>query len=96
MTTSYDCLVIGGGSGGIACECEDLLWAFGQSLATASLGLDATSVGVGDDSTIPVDTWRNTGAPGVYATGDVTGRVAVTPVVEAAVQGSFFVCRVAG
>ena len=65
-------------------ECESLLWAIGRTPATADLGLEATSVGVGDDGTIPVDTWQNTSAPGIYAIGDVTGRVALTPVAIAA------------
>ena len=69
---------------GTSRECEALLWAIGRTPATAGLGLAETSVAVNGDGTIPTDAWQNTNAPGIYAIGDVTGRVALTPVAIAA------------
>ena len=69
---------------GASRECEALLWAIGRTPATGGLGLAETSVAVDEDGTIPADTWQNTNVPGIYAIGDVTGRVALTPVAIAA------------
>ena len=69
---------------GVSRECDALLWAIGRTPATGDLGLSATSVAVDGDGTVPVDAWQDTNVPGVHAIGDVTGRVALTPVAIAA------------
>lgn len=69
---------------GVSRECEALLWAIGRTPATGDLGLSETALVLDGDGTIPVDAWQDTKVPGVHAIGDVTGRVALTPVAIAA------------
>jgi glutathione reductase (NADPH) len=63
---------------------DALFWAIGRHANTAGLGLDATGVRRDPEGHVVVDEWQNTTAPGVYAIGDVTGRVTLTPVAVAA------------
>ena len=69
---------------GASRRCESLLWAIGRSPATAGLGLAETAVEVNGNGTIPTDAFQNTNVAGIYAIGDVTGRLALTPVAIAA------------
>ncbi|NHA15740.1 glutathione-disulfide reductase [Thioalkalivibrio sp. XN279] len=61
-----------------------LLWAVGRVPNTEGLGLDAAGVRTDEDGFIPVDEWQDTNVKGIHAIGDVTGRVALTPVAIAA------------
>lgn len=61
-----------------------LIWAIGREPATTGLGLDKAGIVLDERGYIPVDKYQNTGIPGVYAVGDVTGRVELTPVAVAA------------
>ena len=61
-----------------------LLWAVGRAPATEGLGLDRAGVHTDEDGFIPVDEWQDTNVAGIHAIGDVTGRVALTPVAIAA------------
>ncbi|MDO5090615.1 MAG: glutathione-disulfide reductase [Cardiobacteriaceae bacterium] len=61
-----------------------LLWAIGRDANTADLNLAAAGVAMRDNGQIPVDAWQNTNIPGVYAIGDITGAVELTPVAIAA------------
>ncbi|MBL8626714.1 MAG: glutathione-disulfide reductase [Myxococcales bacterium] len=54
--------------------------ATGRAPATAGLGLAAAGVEVDARGAIVVDDWSRTSVPHIYAVGDVTGRVALTPV----------------
>ena len=60
------------------------LWAMGRRANTANLNLAAAGVAVRDNGIIPVDTWQNTNVPGIYAIGDITGAIELTPVAIAA------------
>jgi len=61
-----------------------VLWAIGRAPATQALGLEAAGVKTLARGYIDVDDWQNTSVPGIYAVGDVTGRVELTPVAVAA------------
>jgi len=61
-----------------------LLWAVGREPATDALNLAGAGVKTDARGYIEVDAWQNTSAPGVYAVGDNTGRVELTPVAVAA------------
>jgi glutathione reductase (NADPH) len=61
-----------------------LIWAIGRAPSTAGVGLDRAGVRTRDDGHVVVDGFQNTTAPGVYAVGDVTGHVDLTPVAIAA------------
>jgi len=63
---------------------DELIWAIGRYPLTAGLALDKAGVETDADGYIPTDKFQNTGVPGVYAIGDVTGRAQLTPVAIAA------------
>jgi glutathione reductase (NADPH) len=63
---------------------DTLIWAIGREPLTADLGLAEAGVPVREDGTIPVDDFQNTRVPGIYAIGDITGRLPLTPVAIAA------------
>ena len=46
----------------------------------AGLGLEAAGVQLDEHGAVVVDEWSRTSVPHIYAVGDVTGRVALTPV----------------
>jgi len=60
-------------------DCDQILYATGRKGKTDKLNLE--SVGVATErSFIPVDEYSRTNVEGVYAVGDVTDRIALTPV----------------
>ncbi len=63
---------------------DTVIWAVGRRAETAGLGLDTAGVEVLDNGEVPVDEYQNTNVPGIYALGDITGRVPLTPVAIAA------------
>ena len=63
---------------------DAVIWAIGRRPRTAGLHLEAAGVACSESGHVRVDAYQNTNAPGVYAIGDVTGRVELTPVAIAA------------
>ncbi|NND54226.1 MAG: glutathione-disulfide reductase [Gammaproteobacteria bacterium] len=63
---------------------DTVIWAIGRRPLTADLGLDAAGVKANGRGYVEVDPFQETSAPGVYAVGDVTGHVELTPVAIAA------------
>ncbi|MGY0154418.1 glutathione-disulfide reductase [Edwardsiella tarda] len=61
-----------------------LIWAVGREPNTDRLNLAAAGVVCDARGYIPVDTFQNTNVPGIYAVGDNTGAVELTPVAVAA------------
>ncbi|WP_353174541.1 glutathione-disulfide reductase [Paracandidimonas soli] len=61
-----------------------VVWAIGREPAAEGLHLQAAGVAVGEGGYITVDKYQNTNVPGIYAVGDITGRVELTPVAVAA------------
>ncbi|NTS75916.1 glutathione-disulfide reductase [Catenovulum sp. SM1970] len=61
-----------------------LLWAIGREPATDNINLAETGIELDEKGFIPTDEYQNTQVPGIYAVGDNTGRVALTPVAVAA------------
>ncbi|MEA1063036.1 glutathione-disulfide reductase [Apirhabdus apintestini] len=61
-----------------------LIWAIGREPATDNLNLEATGVERDEKGYIIVDKWQNTGVKGLYAVGDNTGHIELTPVAVAA------------
>ena len=59
---------------------DAVLFATGRRPNTAGLGLESTGVQIGRRGEISVDTFSQTAVPSIFAIGDVTGRVALTPV----------------
>ena len=54
--------------------------ATGRRPNTAGLGLESAGIELGDKGEIPVDEYSRTSCPSIYAVGDVTDRVQLTPV----------------
>jgi glutathione reductase (NADPH) len=68
---------------GNAIECDSIMYATGRRGKISNLNLDDPAVGVRTTSIgnfVPVDDYSRTNVPSVYAVGDVTNRMALTPV----------------
>ncbi len=69
---------------GASIDVDTLIWATGRRANTEGLGLAEAGVKLDDAGHIVVDDWQNSSREAVYAVGDVTGRVPLTPVAIAA------------
>jgi glutathione reductase (NADPH) len=58
---------------------NELLWAVGRSPETKSLELENIGVKTNEKGYVVVDRFQNTTAEGIYALGDVTGQLELTP-----------------
>jgi glutathione reductase (NADPH) len=63
-----------------ATEVDKVMFAVGRWPNVAGFGLDAAGVRLGDNRGIAVDPFSQTSVPHIYAVGDVTNRVNLTPV----------------
>ena len=71
-------------NGHILDDIDTLIWAIGRMPNTKNLGLENTEVGLDSRGNIAVDRYQETNIKGLYAIGDVTGQVELTPVAIAA------------
>ena len=71
-------LVDGGDAGTI--ETDLVLFAIGRMPKTMDLGLETAGVALDKDGAVIVDAYNATNVPSIYAVGDVTNRVQLTPV----------------
>jgi len=74
-----DCLHVETSKGAVI-ECEEVMLAIGRKPNTASLGLQNAGVELGKRGEVKVDDYSATSVPHIYAVGDVTDRVQLTPV----------------
>ncbi len=63
---------------------DEVIWAIGRAPMTDALNLDAVGVKTDSNGFIETDKFQNTNAKNIYAVGDNTGRLALTPVAVAA------------
>jgi glutathione-disulfide reductase len=63
---------------------DSVIWAVGRRPNTQELNLQAAGVNMLPNGVIPVDEYENTNVPGIYAIGDITGKIPLTPVAIAA------------
>ncbi|AMG67985.1 glutathione-disulfide reductase [Providencia stuartii] len=63
---------------------DALIWAIGREPMTDNLNIEAAGVELNEKGYIKVDKYQNTNVAGVYAVGDNTGAVELTPVAVAA------------
>ena len=61
-------------------QVDQVLYATGRHPHSANLGLEEVGVKTNADGAIIVDEWSKTNVPGIWAVGDVTTRIALTPV----------------
>ena len=57
-----------------------VMYATGRAPNTKGLGLDAVGVKTNQRGAVEVDEWQRTSVPNIYAVGDVTDRINLTPV----------------
>jgi glutathione reductase (NADPH) len=67
-------------AGGEMIEADVVLYATGRAPNTQNLGLEAVGVKQDESGAVIVDAWSRTSVPSIYAVGDVTDRVNLTPV----------------
>ena len=65
-------------------EAERVIWAIGRGANTQNIGLENTDIKLKANGYIETDAYENTYVSGVYAIGDVNGKIALTPVAIAA------------
>ena len=63
---------------------DTVIWAIGRAPSTDALDLSATGLAADELGFVRTDAYQQTSVPGIYAIGDVTGRLALTPVAIAA------------
>ncbi|HEY4291628.1 glutathione-disulfide reductase [Luteibacter sp.] len=63
---------------------ECMIMAVGRHANVATLDIHRIGLRIGDHEHVEVDDYQNTNVPGVYAVGDVTQRMALTPVAVSA------------
>ncbi|MDA0241489.1 MAG: glutathione-disulfide reductase, partial [Proteobacteria bacterium] len=68
------------GGEGETIETDLVMYATGRAPNTAGLGLEEAGVDLTEKGAIKVDEWNRTSVPNIYAVGDVTDRIQLTPV----------------
>ncbi|KAL7798338.1 glutathione-disulfide reductase [Trichoderma ceciliae] len=63
---------------------DHLIWAVGRTPLTSGIGLEEAGVKLNDKGYVVVDDYQNSSVDNIYALGDVTGQVELTPVAIAA------------
>ncbi len=61
-------------------QTDVVMFATGRAPNTANLGLEAAGVTLNDRGAVAVDEWSRTNVENIWAVGDVTDRIALTPV----------------
>ncbi len=72
--------LVGHLSGGAKIDADQIMFAIGRSPHTSSLGLETAGVALGPNGAIRVDAQSRTNVASIFAVGDVTDRVNLTPV----------------
>ena len=67
-------------SDGSVLEADQVLWATGRTPRTDGLGLNEVGVELDEKGAVRVDEYSRTSVPSIYAVGDVTHRMNLTPV----------------
>jgi glutathione reductase (NADPH) len=67
-------------SNGETIACDEVMFAVGRAPATEGLGLEAAGVALNPRGAVVVDAYAQSSAPGIFAVGDVTDRINLTPV----------------
>ncbi|MEB6565914.1 MULTISPECIES: glutathione-disulfide reductase [Acinetobacter] len=65
-------------------EVDCLIWAIGRKPNTQAINLEAANVAIDEKGYVCVDQYQNTNQVGIYAVGDIIGKIELTPVAVAA------------
>jgi glutathione reductase (NADPH) len=63
---------------------DEVIWAIGREPATDNINIEATGIKLNERGFIETDKYQNTSVSGIYAVGDNTGRIQLTPTAVAA------------
>lgn len=69
---------------GVLSEIDHLIWAIGRTPLTKNIGLEEAGIELTEKGYIKADNFQNTSVDNIFALGDVTGQVELTPVAVAA------------
>ena len=83
---SHGKLIIHTEQGLLEGEFDEVLWAIGRDANTDGLNLPSAQLETNSRGFIETNEWQETAQKSIYAVGDVTGRVALTPVAIAAAR----------
>ncbi|MBD3669454.1 MAG: glutathione-disulfide reductase [Gammaproteobacteria bacterium] len=84
LSNSAEGIVIADKQGNSLGGFDTVIWAVGRRPNTRDLKLETAGVEVLSNGIVPVDGFQNTNVEGIYAIGDITGKVPLTPVAIAA------------
>ena len=84
LAGSAEGILVHSSNGDTAAAFDTVIWAVGRRPNTSGLKLEAAGIEVLPNGVILVDDFENTNVPGIYAIGDVTGKMPLTPVAIAA------------
>ena len=65
---------------GVTIDCDQVLYATGRRPLTRNMGLEKVGVALDDVGAVKVDAYSRTSVPNIYAVGDCTNRINLTPV----------------
>lgn len=68
----------------VCLDVDCLIWAVGRNPNTSSIGLEKTDIAVTERGMVEVNKFQETNVQGVYAVGDIIGKIDLTPVAIAA------------
>jgi len=72
------------GNESVVSDVDHLIWAVGRTPETKGIGLEEAGVKLNDEGYIVVDEYQTSSVDNIYALGDVTGPIELTPVAIAA------------
>ncbi|WP_455365993.1 glutathione-disulfide reductase [Kaarinaea lacus] len=84
LSNSAEGIIVCSTQGNTVSAFDTVIWAVGRRPNTHRLNLQATGVTVLPNGVVPVDEYENTNVSGIYAIGDITGKIPLTPVAIAA------------
>ncbi|MFO7603710.1 MAG: glutathione-disulfide reductase [Gammaproteobacteria bacterium] len=84
LSNSAEGIVVNSSANQILTGFDTVIWAVGRRPNTRELNVQAAGIEVSPSGIIPVDAYENTNVDSVYAIGDITGKMPLTPVAIAA------------
>ena len=84
LSNSAEGIIMASIAGNAVGAFDSVIWAVGRRPKTQGLNLQAAGINTLPNGVVPVDEFENTNVSGVYAIGDITGKIPLTPVAIAA------------
>ena len=84
LSNSAEGIIVASTTGNSIGVVDTVIWAVGRRPNIQALNLQAAGVNMFSNGVVPVDEYENTNVSGIYAIGDITGKIPLTPVAIAA------------